>query len=286
MEATEALGMAELAERIVASADNRSDIPRNIPGEPVSTIGFVYFDGKVDSFRARLSTYHWLQANFEPDGEFQETLDNLLRGDYSNLRNVVHRMSTAKDAELVRTVDNADWNLEHDVFVWQIFTDNAEYPSHLVIRLLGAEGYTAPYALKIIGDPGVWLASAKVSHLQAGDHRWPVENGYGFSFQAEGVDNNEFFLTPVIDEDSLGDEQDAYELRIEKQLAALAETTLNPQQIEKARAHIEEARQEARNLRILELMGDASLVLIRRGQKLVAVVDGFDHEITAGNDWL
>lgn len=286
METTEDLGMAELAERIVASADNRSDIPRNIPSEPVSTIGFAYFGGKVDSFCARLSTYHWLQVNFVPDDELQEILDNLPRSEYHNLRKVVDRMSTAKSAEAVRLVDNADWNLEHEAFIWQVFTDSVEHPSHLVIRLLGAGGYAAPYALKIISDPGVWLASAKVSHLQAGDHRWPVENGYGFSFQAEGVDNNEFFLTPVIDEYSLGDEQDAYELRIEKQLATLPETTLNPQQIEKARAELEEARQEARNLRILELIGDASLALVRRDQKLVAVVDGFDHEITAGNDWL
>lgn len=286
MEATEVLGMAELAERIVASADNRSDIPRNIPGEPVSTVTFSYFGGKVDSFCAKLSTYHWLQANFEPDEGLQEILGNLPRDEYHNLRKVVGRMSTAKSAEAVRLVDNADWNLEHEAFVWQVFTDSAEHPSHLVVRLLGAGGYEAPYALKIISEPGVWLASAKVSHLQAGDHRWQVENGYGFSFQANGADCSEFFLTPFVDEDNLGDEQDAYELRIEKQLAALPETTLNPQQIEKARAEIEEARQEARNLRILGLIGDASLVLVRRDQKLVAVVDGFDHEITAGNDWL
>ena len=104
--------------------------------------------------------------------------------------------------------------------------------------------------------------------------------------QIDKATHSEVFLTPFVDEDNLGDEQDAYELRIEKQLAALPETTLNPQQIEKARAELEEARQEARNLRILELIGDASLVLVRRDQKLVAVVDGFDHEITAGNDWL
>lgn len=277
MEATEALGMAGLAERIVASAEIRGDASR----EPVSTVTFSYFGGKVDSFCAKLSTYHWLQANFEPDEELVQRW-----AEFPNGKAALAQVSTAKPAELVRMVDNADWNLEHDALVWQVFTDSAEHPSHLVIRLLGADGYTAPYALKIISEPGVWLASAKVSHLQAGDHRWPVENGYGFSFQAEGVDNNEFFLTPFVDEDNLGDEQDAYELRIEKQLAALTETTLSPQQVEKARAELEEARQEARNLRILELMGDASLVLVRRGQRLMAVVDGFDHEITAGNDWL
>ena len=58
MEATEALGMAGLAERIVESAAGRKDTFRG----PVSTVTFSYFGGKVDSFCARLSTYHWLLA--------------------------------------------------------------------------------------------------------------------------------------------------------------------------------------------------------------------------------
>ena len=277
MEATEALGMAELAERIVASAEIRGDASR----EPVSTVTFSYFGGKVDSFCARLSTYHWLLANFEPDDELMQRWAG-----FPNGKAALAQISTAKPAELVRMVDHADWNLDCDALVWQVFTDNPEHPSHLAIRLMSEHVYTPLFPLKITSEPGVWLASAKVSHLQAGDHRWPVENGYGFSFQAEGVDCNEFFLTPLVDEDNLGDEQDAYELRIEKQLATLPETTLNPQQVEKARAELEEARQEARNRRILELVGDASLVLVRRDQRLVAVVDGFDHEITAGNEWL
>lgn len=277
MKATEYLGMAELAERIIASAAGRKDTSR----EPVSTITFNYFGGKVDSFCAKLSTYHWLLTNFEPDEGLMQRWAAA-----PNAKAALARVSTAKPAELVRLVDNADWNLEHEAFVWQVFTDSAEHPSHLVIRLMSEHGWLPFFPLKIISEPGVWLASAKVSHLQAGDHLWLVENGYGFSFQAEGVDCDEFFLTPFVDEDNLGDEQDAYELRIEKQLATLPETTLNPQQIEKARAELEEARQEARNLRILELIGDASLVLVRRDQRLVAVVDGFDHEITAGNDWL
>lgn len=277
METTEALGMAELAERIVASAGISGDVSR----EPSSTITFSYFGGKVDSFCAKLNTYRWLLTNFEPDEDLQQRI-----GGYRSLKEALAHISTARGPELVWLVDHADWNLECDAVVWQVFTDNPEHPSHLVIRFMSEDVYTPPFALRILGDPGVWLASAKVSHLQAGDHLWPVENGYGFSFQANEADCSEFFLTPFIDEDSLGDEQDAYELRIEKQLAALTETTLNPQQVEKARAELEEARQEARNLRILELIGDASLVLVRRDQKLVAVVDGFDHEITAGNDWL
>ena len=277
MEATEALGMAGLAERIVASAEIRGDASR----EPVSTVTFSYFGGKVDSFCARLSTYHWLQLNFEPDEELMQRW-----AEFPNGKAALAQVSTAKPAELVWLVDHADWNLGCDAVVWQLFTDSAEHPSHLAIRFMSEHVHTPLFPLKIISEPGVWLASAKVSHLQAGDHRWQVENGYGFSFQADGTDCSEFFLTPLVDEDSLGDEQDAYELRIEKQLATLPETTLKPQQIEKARAELEEVRQEARNLRILELIGDASLVLVLRDQKLVAVVDGFDHEITAGNEWL
>ena len=67
MEATQALGMAELTERITASADNRNDIPRIIRYALELSLLWMNGDGR-DKVRETLDTLNALEAQLESIG--------------------------------------------------------------------------------------------------------------------------------------------------------------------------------------------------------------------------
>jgi hypothetical protein len=264
--------------------------------EPATRVRFEFNNGKLQGYVGTINLYHWLTLNFEPDSEMQERIDRDAEENpkdrwFHVAARVAEQVSTEYRPSYTYTYNQPDnWDLSQDVQFWQVYTEDEYEPSHLIVMVHnGCDarwGFTKPYALRITSDSSAWRESGHIDCIRAGDYSWHSDGGYGAAFNCEHPDVLDFFTLPFADETCLGDEQDEFEALIKRQHAAISETTLSPDKQEAARAVLDESLQESRNRRVLEKLGDdVDIALVRKGDKLVAIVEGFENDVTVGNLW-
>lgn len=265
---------------------------RDFESERPTSVRFEFYDGKVRGYIGTISLYHWLTLNFEPDAEMQAKIDaESDDGWFEIAERVACEVSLDEAPRVTYTYNEPDrWDLSQDVQFWEVYTDGDYEPTHLILMVHnGCDarwGFTKPYALRIKGEENRWRDSARIDTIYAGDLVWTSDGGYGSAFTCEDHDDLDFFTLPFVDESELGDEHDEYAALIGRQKAALTSTTLSAEKQVAAAAALEAALEEHKNLQILKTLDDADVALLRKGDKLVALISGFEHEIKVGNCWL
>lgn len=271
---------------------------RDFEAEPTTTVQFDTYRGKLSGYRGTVSLYHWLKLHFEPDDEMQAAIDRFAEENpnatwFDVAQKVAENLSTEREPGCTYTYNEPDnWDLSQDIQFWEIYAEDDYEPSHLIVMVHGGcdarWGFTKPYALKIKCDEYQWRDSARIDCIYAGDMRWTSDGGYGAAFVCDDPDERDFFTLPVINVGEFGDEYDRVIELAEKQKKALYTTSLSDAQINTALEQMTKCLNDIKKEFVRDALEriETSVAILIDGKKVVALIDGEEHEISVGNGYL